>query len=326
LRALLRSRGIDEEDRIDISARLESGFFRPQDFIAPFRAWASARLPARCSCLADLVEARRSEVLAWLLAGCSCPPDFIAAVRSGAQARHALCASVDSLNREHRENASRTRQHIQRRAAFLRKFQLYSSPWMASSFCKKLNPSNHTSTMKTTILITILTFAFIAYGLAFDVDKASTKRFKVSYVEPDKLPDLTVISKKFQGREQVLELEQGWIRSGATAEELNRIRRTQLQHYYFPILVTDTDTGNTYEVQSDRRSIVAKTKDGELIWKVSPNAGTYRVEHPFIVYFGRSTSAIADGKGDRFLGIAFNSSVFGKIDLTNGSFHHEGND
>lgn len=180
--------------------------------------------------------------------------------------------------------------------------------------------------MKTTILITILTHAFIVCGEAFDVEKASTERFKVSYVEPKELPTLAVISKDFSGRDDVLEMEQKAIESGVAAEELNRIRRIQLEYYHFPIRVTDTETGNTYEVQSDRRSIVAKTKDGKLIWKANPKVGKYRVEHPFIVYFGKSTNAINAGKGDGFLGLAYNSSVFGRIDLTDGSFHFEGND
>jgi hypothetical protein len=194
------------------------------------------------------------------------------------------------------------------------------------TFCKIIKPIALLNIMKTTPLIALFAFAITPCGLAFDVEKASTQRFKVSYVSPKELPALAVIPKQFSGRDEVLKTEREAIEAGTTTEELNRFRRIQLEHYYFPIRVTDSQNGNIYEVQSDRRTIIAKTKNGELIWKVSPNAGTYRVEHPFIVYFGRSTSAVAGGKGDRFLGIAFNSSVFGQIDLTNGSFHHEGND
>ena len=180
--------------------------------------------------------------------------------------------------------------------------------------------------MNTAILTTLVVFAFISCGQAFDVEKASTERFKVSYVEPKILPALAVISKQFAGRDHVLKMEQEAIESGITAEELNRIRRIQLQYYHFPIRVTDSETGKSYEVQGDRRTIIAKTKDGKVIWKVNPETGNYRREHPFIMYFGKSTNAINAGKGGRFLGIAYDSSVFGQIDLSDGSFHFGGND
>ena len=184
--------------------------------------------------------------------------------------------------------------------------------------------------MKTTILMMMLVFASISSLRAFDVEKASTKRFKVSYVEFKKIPSLTMIPKEFYGREQALKDEQGAVNAGVSSEEVDQIRRIHLRDMYFPIRVTDTETGITYEVQSDRRTIVAKKKDGTMIWKVNPfedaNLKPYRVKHPFITYFGRSTIATQAGRGDRFLGVAFNSSQFGEINLANGSFVFSGQD
>jgi hypothetical protein len=184
--------------------------------------------------------------------------------------------------------------------------------------------------MNTTTLVVLLALALIPCGHAFDVEMASTERFKVSYVEPKKLPTLEAISKQFFGREHVLKMEQEAIASGVTGKELRKVRRIQLEYYYFPIRVTDSKTGNTYEVQKDRRTIIARTNDGKVIWKANPfedgQLGPYRVEHPFIVYFGKSANAINAGNGNHFLGIAYNSSQFGQIRLADGSFQFGGND
>lgn len=184
--------------------------------------------------------------------------------------------------------------------------------------------------MKTTIITMISALASICWVQAFDLEKASTTRFKVSYVESEKLPPLTVIPKQFSGREGALKYEAEATESGKDRQVIDEMRRIYLRDLYFPIRVTDNETGNTYEVQADRRTIVARTKEGKVIWRVNPfedaKLKPYRVQYPFIVYFGRSTMAIQDGKGDRFLGVAFNSSQFGVVNLADGSFTFEGQD
>ncbi len=184
--------------------------------------------------------------------------------------------------------------------------------------------------MKATLLASILTLSSLCLAQAFDPEKAGTARFKVSYVETDKLPPLSEISELIDGRERALKEEMELIQLGADAKRLDQFRRTRLRYMYFPIRVSDTETGNTYEVQKDRRTIVAKTRDGKLLWKANPfedaKLKPYRVKHPIISYFGRSTTAVQAGNGDRFLGVGFNSSQFGVIDLSNGDFTFSGND
>ena len=184
--------------------------------------------------------------------------------------------------------------------------------------------------MKATLLASILTLSSLCLAQAFDPEKASTERFKVSFVETDKLPPLSEISKLFYGRESALKGQKELIELGADAKRLDQFRRTRLRHLYFPIRITDTETGNIYEVQKDRRTIVGKTRDGKLLWKVNPfedaKLKPYRVKHPIITYFGKSTMPVRTEKGDRFLGVAFNSSQFGVIDLSSGSFTFHGND
>ena len=184
--------------------------------------------------------------------------------------------------------------------------------------------------MKTLSITYILLVALYLPAIAFDTEKASTERFKVAYVEPKELPSLEKLPSYYPGREVALRNEKEHIQLGTSPEALNQFRRMHFRDALFPIRVTDTVTGNIYEVQEDRRTIIATKADGTRIWKVNPfkDAGLepYRSPHPIIAYFGKASSGYPTGKRDQYLGVGFNSSQFGAIDLKSGTFTGSGQD
>jgi len=129
---------------------------------------------------------------------------------------------------------------------------------------------------------------------AFDTEKASTKRFKVEYVEADTVPPMSKLPHYYLGRQDAIDNEQRSIKFGASTEELLRYRKSEFQYAVYPIRVTDKKTGNVYVLQSDRRTIIAKKPNGEVIWTLNPfrdvKGKGYRVEYPFIHYFGKSNN------------------------------------
>jgi len=162
---------------------------------------------------------------------------------------------------------------------------------------------------------------------AFDTKKASTERFKISYVEPKELPSITALPAWFRNRDREIANEKVQEKSESKADVL-KMRKLLFEDCLFPIRATDQVTGIIYEVQEDRRTITATKPDGTLIWKVNPfvDAGLqpYRVPHPVIVYVGGK-----EGTGPKTgpsLGIGFNSSQFGRLDLATGKFTFEGQD
>jgi hypothetical protein len=165
---------------------------------------------------------------------------------------------------------------------------------------------------------------------AFDTKWASSDRFKVSYVEAGNLPPLTQIPRMFSGRAEALDLDERLVKTGADAKELANVRRESLRDLYFPIRITDVKTGNIYEVQMDRRTIIARARDGKELWRVNPFVDAklkpYRVDYPFINYFGRITGPVQPDMEKRFLQVNFNSSQYGRIDLKDGSFTMLGQD
>lgn len=182
--------------------------------------------------------------------------------------------------------------------------------------------------MRPSHLSLVLLFGLHGATIAFDAEKASDQRFKVSFVEPKELPPLSDLPAYFPNREMVIADDALSVKRGDPAEDIRMMRVLHFRYGLYPIRVVDQETGNTYEVQSDRRTIIAKKRNGELIWKVNPfvdaKLGPYRVQHPFITYFGKSANR-SNLKGP-VLSIAFSSSQFGDIELATGKFHFGGQD
>ena len=162
---------------------------------------------------------------------------------------------------------------------------------------------------------------------AFDTEKASTGRYKVSFVEPTQLPALTVVPKRyFALAQQVTEadrargIEKHYYPTRVSAFQSAQkvidedLHRNHLRTWYFAIQIVDTKTGAVYQVQTDRRTITARDKQGKLLWKVNPyvdgRLSPYRFEHPIIVYFAISDRE-ENEEGTQRLAVVFSSSQFG---------------
>lgn len=181
--------------------------------------------------------------------------------------------------------------------------------------------------MKPHFLAALLLFGVSQFVSAFDTEEASTERFKVAYVEPKVTPPITDLPLYYDERDQAIRDEQVQSKDGTDPKDILKMRQLHLRQALYPIRVTDKETGIVYEVQSDRRTITATKPDGTIIWKINPFVDAklepYRVKHPFIVYFGKSNQSNLKGA---VLGIAFNSSQFGAIELESGKFHWRGQD
>jgi hypothetical protein len=182
--------------------------------------------------------------------------------------------------------------------------------------------------MKPHFLAALLLFGVSQFVSAFDTEKASTERFKVTFLEPKVTPPITDLPPYCGWRDQAIKGEEAQTEKGRDPKDILKDRILYFRQALYPIQVTDKETGIVYEVQSDRRTITATKPDGTIIWKVNPfvdeKLEPYRVKHPFIVYFGKSNNQ-ANLKG-AVLGIAFNSSQFGDIELESGKFHLRGQD
>ncbi|MCE9609574.1 MAG: hypothetical protein K8R23_05130 [Chthoniobacter sp.] len=92
-----------------------------------------------------------------------------------------------------------------------------------------------------------------------------------------------------------------------------------------PKVLTDAKTRITYYLESDGRHVSAIAPDGKILWHRDPfndaKLWPYRVSKPVITYF-----KFAEKAAKPAIAINFNSSQFGTLDLTTGSFQYEGQD
>ena len=93
----------------------------------------------------------------------------------------------------------------------------------------------------------------------------------------------------------------------------------------------DTDSGIIFYLESDGRHISAIGSDGKLLWRRDPFADShlefYRTHDPKIVYVGKATERSEkyyEKQGKKVIGIGFNSSQAGSLDLKTGDFFFEG--
>lgn len=181
--------------------------------------------------------------------------------------------------------------------------------------------------MKPLISTVGILIAGMSSGGAFEPEKFSNEQFKVEYVEPATLPSLKKLPVFYPDRERALRVEAELLQKGSSAKVVDEFRRTEFRQAFFPIRVTDKVSGIVYEVQSDRQTVIAIKANGETLWKVTPfkDAKPYRVEHRFIIRFGKAHPA-AEGKKVEFVSLTFNSSEFGKLELATGEFHYGGQD
>lgn len=180
--------------------------------------------------------------------------------------------------------------------------------------------------MKNILMVLLVVFAIFTFVNSSEIKDASNERFKVEYVEPPIAPDLSVLPAFYLQKESAIQKEQAAVKAGIQGAKLDLLRRRFLRYAYFPIRVTDRVTGIVYEVQGDRRTIIAKKPDGTVLWKADPykegKVPRYRVDYPFITYFGKVPDS-ARAK-EKVLGLGYNSSFHGYLSLEDGAFEESG--
>ncbi len=110
------------------------------------------------------------------------------------------------------------------------------------------------------------------------------------------------------------------------------------QEFRGPLAYRDVKSEIIVYVESDGRHVTAISKEGKILWLKNPfqDAGLkpYRVDYPQIIYIGPPQKWMLQSLEDEdrenakyiFIGIDFNSSQFGVINLSNGQFTFMGQD
>jgi hypothetical protein len=101
-----------------------------------------------------------------------------------------------------------------------------------------------------------------------------------------------------------------------------------------PYTYYDTNSGISFLVESDGRHITATSSDGKTLWRRDPFADAhlkyYRTTTPQIVYIGKASQqaeAYWTKHGiPKIVGITYNSSQFGDLDVKTGDFTFGGQD
>jgi hypothetical protein len=178
------------------------------------------------------------------------------------------------------------------------------------------------------LLLVCVSQPALAIDFVFEMEHASNERFKVEYVLPNRIPQITELPVWVQDRKEHIESEELAIKRGDSKDDIVRQRQRFLRLLMYPIRVTDNETGFVYVVAKDRRTISAMNSNGEIAWIANPfedaKLRPYRFIHPFIVYLGplRPQNNPRPFK----LRVGFNSSQYGDIELASGKFHFCGQD
>jgi len=90
------------------------------------------------------------------------------------------------------------------------------------------------------------------------------------------------------------------------------------------------DSRTLFYVESDGRHVAAISPEGRLLWHKDPfkdgHLGFYRTHKPQIVYIGPVPRAFPGRDPDKYIRIAFNSSQFGDLRISDGQFTFLGQD
>jgi hypothetical protein len=100
-----------------------------------------------------------------------------------------------------------------------------------------------------------------------------------------------------------------------------------------PYTFNDTNSGISFQVESDGRHITAIDSVGKTLWRRDPFADAhlefYRTKTPKIIYIGKGNNRSEEywaKEGKKVIGITFNSSQFGELDIKTGDFFFGGQD
>lgn len=95
----------------------------------------------------------------------------------------------------------------------------------------------------------------------------------------------------------------------------------------------DVDSGIIFFVEADGRHVCAISSDGKILWRRDPFADAhlelYRTDKPQIRYLGKPNKRSEEyyaKQGKQVIGLAFNSTQFGQLDIKTGDFFFSGQD
>jgi hypothetical protein len=111
---------------------------------------------------------------------------------------------------------------------------------------------------------------------------------------------------------------------------------TYIAHYLEPFsgpqVYKDPNSGTLFYVETDGRQVAAISGEGKLLWSKDPfkdaHLPFYRTEKPQIVYIGPAPKGVRPPgeESNKFVSIAFNSSQFGLLRMSDGVFEFLGQD
>jgi len=111
------------------------------------------------------------------------------------------------------------------------------------------------------------------------------------------------------------------------AQERTTYTGRYLSDFPGPQVYKDPTSGTLLYVETDGRHVAAISCAGKLLWNRDPfqdaHLPFYRTEKPQIVYLGPDR---AGGEPGRFVAVAFNSSQFGVIRISDDEFPFRGQD
>jgi hypothetical protein len=112
-----------------------------------------------------------------------------------------------------------------------------------------------------------------------------------------------------------------------------RAQTPYVSHYLVdcgPRSYTDPASGIVFSVERDGVHLVATGPDGKLLWRRAPHADAhvpkYRTDAPCIADLGGPQEWMTKGKPGHYVGLSFNNSQSGLIDVATGDFIFEGQD
>lgn len=119
--------------------------------------------------------------------------------------------------------------------------------------------------------------------------------------------------------------------TGQTMIYLNKDRPLrQPDNYQRPLSYRDARSGVVFYVESDGRHVSAIDATGKVLWTRYPFFDAkllpYREDNPPIVYVGATSQRLAKVLKGNFLSIAFSTTQFGVMNMTNGDFEWMGQD
>jgi hypothetical protein len=115
--------------------------------------------------------------------------------------------------------------------------------------------------------------------------------------------------------------------AGAQEQSIDRAGYPEVQ--YGAQAYKDPQSGIILYVESDARHVSAISRTGKLLWTRDPftdaHLELYRTKHPQIAHIGPKPKAVwVKGDPRDFVNLAFNSSQFGLLRITDGEFFFGG--